>query len=92
MTPETVPTKTTIFEDGFRDILVVLGAQFRRLFDNIWCLEEIVNEKGEHVFSVDSCTCSIDFQGVQGTENRKLDQTLTSWDMQFFGRRFGSQF
>ena len=55
-----MPKETLIFEDGFGDILVVLGAQFRPLFDNIWCLEEIVNEKGEHVFSVDSRTFSKD--------------------------------
>ena len=55
-----------IFEDGFGEMLVVLGAQFRPLFDNIWCLEEIVNEKGEHVFSVDSCAFPKDFQGTHG--------------------------
>ena len=84
--------ETTIVENGFWVILVVLGAQFWPLFVNILCLEKIVNEKGEHVFSVDSCTFSKDFQGPQGTENRKFGQKMTSWDMQFFGRRVGSHF
>ena len=70
--------KTTNFEDGFRDILVVLGAQFRRLFDNIWCLEEIVNEKGEHVFSTNSCTFSKDLQVPQGTEMKDFGENMTS--------------
>ena len=56
------------------------------------CLEAIVNQKGEHVFFVDSCMFSKDFQGPQGTENQQFDQQLTSWDMPFFGRRVGSRF
>ena len=62
------------------------------VFWHFLCLETIVNEKGEHVFFVDSCVFSKDFQGPQGTENRNFDQKLTSWDMRFFGRHFGSQF
>ena len=67
-----------IFDDGFGGIFDVLGAQFRQLFDNIWCLEEIVNEKGEHVFSVDSCTFSKDFQVPQGTEIEDFCENTTS--------------
>ena len=78
-----------IFEDRFWDILVVLGAQFWVFFGNIWCLEKIVNEKGEHVFSVDSCTFSKDFQGPQGTEIHNFAQELTPWDMPTARQRFG---
>ena len=67
-----------IFEDGFGNILVVLGAQFRQLFDNIWCLEEMFNEKDEHVFSVDSYMCSKDFQVPQGTEMEDFGENMTS--------------
>ncbi len=49
-------------------MLVVFGAQVWELFDNIMYLEKIVNGKGDHVFSVDSCTFSKDFQGPQGTK------------------------
>ena len=67
-----------IFEDGIGGILDVLGAQFRQLFDNIWCLEEIVNEKGEHVFSVESCMFSKDFQVPHGTETKGFGEKMTS--------------
>ena len=58
-----------IFEDGFCHMLVVLGGHFLQLFGNMLCLEKIVNESCEHVFSVDSCTFSKDFQGPQGSEH-----------------------
>ena len=84
--------KTMISGNVFLRLLVVLGTHFCHLFVNILCPEAIVDEKGEHVFSVESCTFSKDLQGPQGTENRKINQKLTSWDMPFFGRRFGTHF
>ena len=39
----------------------------------------------------ESCTFSHDFQGPQRTENNPSSKLLTSWNMPFFGQRFGRQ-
>ena len=39
------------------------------ILGHIWRQEAIVNEKGKHVFFVNRCTFSDDFQGLHGTDN-----------------------
>ena len=73
-----MPTKTRFVDDVFWGMLVVFWAQFWPLFVNILCPEKIVNEKREHVFSVDSCTFSKDFQVPQGTEMTDFGKNMTS--------------
>ena len=52
--------KTMIFNGDAFDILVVLGSHFWSFLVHMWCPEAIVDEKGEHVFFVDSCMFSKD--------------------------------
>ena len=90
MAPESVPNKRCFLVTDFVTCWSVLGCVFGCIYGHIWCREAIDYGKCEYVSFVDSSVFSKDFQGPQGTENRKLDENLTSWDMSFFGQRFGS--
>ena len=48
------------------------GDSYFDVFCYILCLETMVNEKGEAVFSVDSCLLAKDLQGPQGTTTHKV--------------------
>ena len=67
------------------------GSFFGRIFVHVWSPEAIAHEKCEHVIFGKSCTFSYDFQGPQRTENDQFSELLTSWNMPFFGQRFGPQ-
>ena len=70
MIPETESTKTAIIEQFFLEFWVVLGTHVCQFFVNLLCHEAIVDEKGEHVFFVDSWYVFEGFSGFTG--DRKL--------------------
>ena len=76
----------------FATFLTFRGSFFGRIFVHVWSPEAIAHEKCEHVIFGESCTFSYDFQCPQKTENDQFSELLTSWNMPFFGQRFGPQY
>ena len=76
----------------FATLWTFWGSFFGRIFVHVWSPEAIAHEKCEHVIFGESCTFSYDFQCPQKTENDQFSELLTSWNMPFFGQRFGPQY